>query len=260
MRSPELASRNGLSRDTHSWSPQRSAPTRSTRSRANSTLSSHETNATSLLPLQTKGAGDGERLEPIAAEEIEPGSFDLVVPDNGASRQHSLEVYSELLFSEEHLTAIFEDFSLLRQFTDFMASSRPDSLPLLTYYLESTKALRAIKYANAITASLEQMDDYSFTSQVPAATMNTNLKEKATAAFQALAREDLPAYITNIWTQTVSVSIKRRITGTLPSQLREMSEGLAEVFCLTDPSRKDNPIVFASEGLTVLVLKPLLSF
>lgn len=35
--------------------------------------------------------------------------------------------------------------------------------------------------------------------------------------------------------------------GTLPPHLREQSEGLAEVFCLTDPSRSDNPIVFASE-------------
>lgn len=28
-----------------------------------------------------------------------------------------------------------------------------------------------------------------------------------------------------------------------------MSEGLAETFCLTDPSRLENPIIFASEGM-----------
>lgn len=28
-----------------------------------------------------------------------------------------------------------------------------------------------------------------------------------------------------------------------------MSEGLAETFCLTDPSRRDNPIIFASDGM-----------
>jgi len=33
----------------------------------------------------------------------------------------------------------------------------------------------------------------------------------------------------------------------LAPHLREASEGLAEVFCLTDPSRADNPIVFVSE-------------
>lgn len=27
-----------------------------------------------------------------------------------------------------------------------------------------------------------------------------------------------------------------------------MSEGLAETFCLSDPARHDNPILFASEG------------
>lgn len=248
VRSPERANQNRLSRGAHSWSPVRSALTRSTRSRANSTLSSYETNATSLLPLQTKGAEDDEHLEPIAAEEIEPGSFDLVVPDNGINRQHSLETRSEMLFSKEHLAAIFKDFSLLRQFTDFLATTRQESLPLLTYYLDSVKAIRAIKYANAITASLEHMSGHPFTSQSPAVTGNADLEAKAEAAFEALAREDLPAYVTHVWTQSVSMSIKRRITGTLPIQLREMSEGLAEVFCLTDPSRRDNPIVFASEG------------
>jgi len=41
----------------------------------------------------------------------------------------------------------------------------------------------------------------------------------------------------------VTVSIRHRIKG-LP---RPASEGLAEVFCLTDPSRPDNPIVFMTE-------------
>lgn len=41
--------------------------------------------------------------------------------------------------------------------------------------------------------------------------------------------------------------------GTLAPHLREASEGLAEVFCLTDPSRPDNPIVFASEGMQALM-------
>jgi len=128
---PETGNPSRPSRGAHSWSPVRSAPTQSTRSRANSTLSS-QTNATSLLPLQTKGAEDDEHIEPIAAEEIEPGSFELVVPYDGVNRQHSLETRSEMLFSKEHLAAIFKNFSLLRQFTDFLATARPESLPLLT--------------------------------------------------------------------------------------------------------------------------------
>ncbi|KZL67734.1 hisactophilin c49s mutant phototropin phy3 fusion protein [Colletotrichum tofieldiae] len=230
-----------------SSSPPRSPRTRSSRSRANSTTSSYQTNNTSLPPLQTKGAGDDEILEPLAEEEIEPGSFDLVVPSHGDNGQYSLEARSELLFSKDHLKAIFKDHILLQRFTDFLHSARPDSLPLLTYYLDCLKALRAIAYANAIANGLDTLPEHGFSSANTDNTTNSSLEKKAEAAFDILVQEDLPAYITYMWIQTVSVSIKRRITGTLPVQLREMSEGLAEVFCLTDPSRHDNPIVMASE-------------
>ncbi|KAJ0160953.1 Phototropin-2 [Colletotrichum tanaceti] len=230
-----------------SSSPPRSPRTRSSRSRANSTTSSYQTNNTSLPPLQTKGAGDDEILEPLAEEEIEPGSFDLVVPSHGDNGQYSLEDRSELLFSKDHLKAIFKDRILLQRFTDFLHSARPDSLPLLTYYLDCLKALRAIAYANAIANGLDTLPEHTFSSENTINTSNSSLETKAEAAFDVLVQEDLPAYVTHTWIQIVSVSIKRRITGTLPVQLREMSEGLAEVFCLTDPSRHDNPIVMASE-------------
>lgn len=51
----------------------------------------------------------------------------------------------------------------------------------------------------------------------------------------------------NLKVRVASTAIRRRITGTMPPHLREQNEGLAEVFCLTDPSRSDNPIVFSSE-------------
>ena len=35
--------------------------------------------------------------------------------------------------------------------------------------------------------------------------------------------------------------------GSMPTDLRDASEGLAEVFCLSDPSRHDNPIILASD-------------
>jgi hypothetical protein len=203
-----------------------------------------------MLPaLQTKGAGDDEMLEPLAEEEVEPGSFDLVVPSHGDGGQHyDLEDRSELIFSKDHLRAIFNDHILLQRFTDFLHSVRPDSLPLLSYYLDCLKALRAIAYANAISDGLDNLPGHDFSSENTYKTVNTSLEKKAEAAFDVLVQQDLPAYVTYLWIQTVTVSITKRITGTLPVQLKEMSEGLAEVFCLTDPSRHDNPIIFASEG------------
>ena len=121
-------------------------------------------------------------------------------------------------------------------------------MPVLIYYLDALKALKAIAYANAIAEGLDPIDDLEFTSESAVLTENSSLEEKASKAFQTMADNDLPAYITHIYIQVVSLSITRRITGTLSPYLREASEGLAEVFCLSDPSRPDNPIVFASEG------------
>lgn len=211
-----------------------------------------DTSATSihtLPPLQTKGPdnSDGHTLEPLM--EDDPRSFDLVEPLQDAEDVgvYALEKQALQLFSNGHLSAIFADSKLLLKFTGFLNSHRPQSIPLLIYYLDAVKALRAIKYANAVAEALEPIASCDFTRETAQETGNTALEEKANKAFEVLVREDLPAYIAYTWIQVVSISIQRRITGTLAPHLRESSEGLAEVFCLSDPSRPDNPIVFASE-------------
>ncbi|CAD6456392.1 60311a1f-1a5b-47c2-bf5b-34032f583a51 [Sclerotinia trifoliorum] len=224
-----------------------SPSTARSRSRAGS-VSSYQTNATSLPPLQKTGVlEDGETLEPLNEEDVDPGSFDLVSATETGGKRFSLEKRSEQLFSTEHLRMIFSDPSLLLRFTSFLGAHRPSSIPILIYYLDAVKALKAISYSNAIAEALEPIPGFDFTTTAASKTMSAALEEKASKAFDVLVREDLPAYITWAYIQTVSISIQRRITGTLPAHLREASEGLAEVFCLTDPSRPDNPIVFASE-------------
>ena len=216
-------------------------------------LRSQETAATSVhtLPaLQTKGPdnSDVQQLEPVL--EDDPRSWDLVDPvdDVGApTGMYALEKRAEQMFSTEHLRTIFTDPKLLLKFTNFLNSNRPRSIGILIYYLDALKALRAINYANAVAEALEPLRGQDFTQRVAEPTRNAALEEKAERAFEMLAMEDLPAFIAHTWVQVVSISIQRRITGTLAPHLREASEGLAEVFCLTDPSRPDNPIVFASE-------------
>jgi len=209
---------------------------------------SYNTNATSLPALQLRGADENDQLSPLMEEDLEPGSFDLVTPAPEGSKQYSLEERSEELFSIDHLEIIFSDPSLLLRFTAFLSSYRPSSIPILIYYLDAVKALKAISYSNAIAEALEPINGFDFTKATIKSTLNEDLQEKSRQAFEVMVREDLPAYITHTFIQTVSLSIQRRITGTLPAHLREASEGLAEVFCLTDPSRPDNPIVFSSEG------------
>lgn len=181
--------------------------------------------------------------------EDDPANFDLVAaPSNQTSGVYQLETRADLLISSAHLELIFSESKSLLKFTGFLNSYRPHSIPILIFYLDALKALRAIAYANAIAEALEPIPGHEFTRKAPNATLNPALQEKANQAFEVLVREDLPAYVAHVWIQVVSLSIHKRITGTMAPHLREASEGLAEVFCLTDPSRVDNPIVFASEG------------
>jgi hypothetical protein len=220
------------------------------RSSADSVIS-YESSAPSIAtqqlgPLQQKVLDEDDRLSPLL--EDDPGSFDLVAPVENEKKQASLEDESERLFSKQHLQAIFNDTPSLLRFTSFLSTTRPQSIPVLIYYLDALKAIRAISYANAVAEALEPIEKLEFTDTPARATVNAVLEEKANKAFDVLVRDDLPAFITHVFTQVASVSIAKRVTGNLPPMLREASEGLAEVFCLTDPSRTDNPIIFASEG------------
>lgn len=207
------------------------------------------TSATSLLPaLQIKDVAE-EDLLPLQDEDLDPGSFDIIAPTTHERGAYSLARRSELLFSDKHMAIILKDSRLLGQFTRFLATVRPASLALLTYYLDTEKAIRAIKFANSIAAGLSRLNDYGFTSSVAEDTVNRDLEAKHDAAFQSLVRDELPMFITHTWIRIVSLSVKQRIVGTLSATLRDASEGLAEVFCLTDPSRRDNPIILASKGM-----------
>lgn len=227
----------------------RSAHDRSTIEPSITSVSLH-TDFTSPLPaLQTRGADEAcDALEPLAEEDVEPGSFDLVIPATNLT-VYNLERRSELLFSVDHLRIIFGDPVFLQRFLNFITIYRPHSVPLLRYYLEALKAIRALEWINSIISGTLRIDGYDFASKGPLEpTTNKSLLQKAEAACERLARDELPAYVTHVWTEFVETSMRRRITGTLPAHLHDMSDGLAEVFCITDPSRPDNPIVFTSEG------------
>lgn len=217
--------------------PYSSPPTPKSLFRAESSADSvisYETTASSvqtqqqLAPLQHNQQPDNDRLSPLL--EDDPRSFDLVAPEGpGARAGFSLEQRSEDLFSKAHLEAIFNDTPSLLRFTAFLSMARPKSIHLLIYYLDAQKALRAISYANAVADSLEPLDGHEFTENPARPTLNAVLEEKARQAFDVLVKEDLPAFITHVWIQMVSVSVQKRVTGNLPPMLREASEGLAEV-------------------------------
>lgn len=180
----------------------------------------------SLPPLQVSNEHEvhARGLGPLPEDAIDPDSFDLVPPprpDWEKPELFNLERRSLLMFSKTHLRIIFQDLKLLRKFSAFLVENRPGSVPLLVYHLDVRKALAAIKYTNAVNDHLRPLPSLEFTKEPAPKTTNDILKEKAEASFAALANEDLPAWITSVWMRAVEVSIRRRINGSLPSQLRE---------------------------------------
>lgn len=199
-----------------------------------------------LVPLQARSVfEEGDRLQPVL--EDDPASFNLLSPSGEERKGFNLERRAQEMLSGAHLQEIFAEPSTMLKFTRFLSQHRPQSVPLLIYYLNAMKSIKAIKYANAVAESLRPIDDLDFTTKVVETTVNTALEIRAREAFDTITREDLPAYCAHAFIQTVNLSLRARVTGVMPAHLRDASEGLAEVFCLTDPSRRDNPIVFSSE-------------
>jgi hypothetical protein len=181
--------------------------------------------------------------------EEQPLSYDLIAPfQNGEAPLHSLEKQADLMFSTAHMLAILTNPRHLFKFREFLNAERPGSMPVLMYYLSACKALKAIEYANAVAQVLMPLAEIESSDEHIPNARNSKLEQQAQNALQALVIDELPAFITSNCVSLVSNVIEEKIKGTLPLKFQGTSEALAEVFCLTDPSRPDNPIIFASEG------------
>lgn len=156
------------------------------------------------------------------------------------------------------MLAILSNPRYFARFRRFIAQERPGSLSTLTYYLDASKSLKAIQYANALVRSYVDVPTSGIeTAEDPVGpTVNVALEQRVKAALNALTAEELPAFITSTYIDVAGKLVEERVRGTLPDKFQGTAEALAEVFCLTDPSRPDNPIIFASEGMCLL-LRPV---
>ncbi|KAJ5171921.1 hypothetical protein N7492_004514 [Penicillium capsulatum] len=205
------------------------------------------------LPLlqQTNPFEGAEEFNPVNEE---GASFDLIAPYDGIDAPlHKLERLSDVMFGAEHMLSILNNPRYLARFREFLLDERPRSIATLTYYLNATKALKSLEYANALVRlSIDVPPPSVQTVQNdtdPVGSIASKVLEKRVEdGLRALTAEELPAFITSRCITITSKIVEERVRGTLPMKFRETSNALAEVFCLTDPSRPDNPIIFASEG------------
>ncbi|KAL9057878.1 MAG: hypothetical protein Q9206_002174 [Seirophora lacunosa] len=177
-----------------------------------------------------------------------PGDFELPNPAETSAASLSLEARSELLFSRRHLELIFADKELSKRFGTFLRTYRPDSVPILAYYLDTIKALRTLKYAEAVVKNLERIPGLEFTADAKGVAMTWVLEDKADRVLDIMTKNDLPAFIAYVYVSIVDVALVERVTGKADMEVNDVAVGLAEVFTISDPSRPDNPLVFASEG------------
>ena len=204
--------------------------------------------------ITSKPRRNSDRGLPASVEVAEPKADNSALTNPASNSGNAvesiapLEKRSELLFSREHLQLILADSTLSLRFTDFLRTYRPDSVPVLAYYLDALKAVKTIRYAEAIIKGLEPIPGHAFTSESSSATMAWVVEDKTDRALDVLVKDDLPAFIAYIYVRTVDVALVDRVTGNEHSSSRGIADGLAEVFVLSDPSRPDNPIVFTSEG------------
>ncbi|OQE39133.1 hypothetical protein PENCOP_c007G00994 [Penicillium coprophilum] len=204
--------------------------------------------ATELPLLQQVNPNEGApEFNPVSEES---GSFDLIAPyDGGDLPLYKLERIADIMFSSEHMLTILNNPRYLARFRDFLLEERPRSVSTLTYYLNACKALKALQYANALVRLSVDVPPPAVHTDEEAAgvTVNQVLEQRVIDGLLALTAEELPAFITSRCINITSKIVVERIRGTLPMKFRGNSNALAEVFCLTDPSRPDNPIIFASE-------------
>lgn len=156
------------------------------------------------------------------------------------------ETIADRLFSVEHLNVILKDNSQLQRFTTFLKQYRVEYVPTLLRYLDSQKALMAIHYANAVADQITQQP--SWPTKATAATLDPQFEHLTQHTLEELITEALPAYITLNIVDVVTDLLNKEIVGRNTPVMRELVHGLAEVYCLSDPTQEGNPIVFASDG------------
>jgi len=170
----------------------------------------------------------------------DPTSYDLKPPPPSQPLSN-IELLADRLFSVDHLKLIIKDHTLHTRFASFLSKYRPHASQALQRYLEAQKAVAAVEYANAIAEHL-----------VPgavAALLEDGFEDSSRMAVDELINDALPGFITHRLVQIVTDTLVKEITGQNTPIMRELVAGLAEVYCLSDPSLPDNPIVYASEGM-----------
>ena len=189
-----------------------------------------------------------ERVTPTTQASDEREAYDLKAPAPNVSHAN-IEELAGRFFSTDHLHTILRDHNAGPRFLRFLHEYKPQHSTTLTHYIESRKAITAVAYANAIA---EHIPTDEGESPHIAATLDDAFTAKSQSILEDLIEDALPAYLTHRMVALITDCLVKAITGEGTPVMKDMIPDLAEVFCISDPSLPDNPIVYASEGMYVI--------
>jgi PAS domain S-box-containing protein len=148
----------------------------------------------------------------------------------------------------------------MTRFSTFLQRYKPALSAIILQYLEFQKAIKAIEYANAVARSITLIPllqdqegnrtptQEKATSHAAAAELSTSFAATSQHAYDLLVHEALPAYVTYTLVKLSTECLIAEITSSVPSSLTtNLIGGLSEVFCLSDPTLPDNPLIYCSE-------------
>lgn len=218
----------------------------------------------SIISIKPKGADQDDQAhkkppsnEKSDSELSSSDESDIEQPDNKKpgdeqTKDHVLleQCYS-WLFSRQHFQIILADPDLSKIFEEYVRANKPDSAPLLDYYVDSVKILRLMKYADAIACNLKPVQGQSFTSRANSTTIGFPwvVQSKLDQALDALMTDDFPAFLTSQYLEFVDHALSEGVTNLQDVATVGKLEGLAEAFFLYNPTIVDNPTIYSSDGL-----------
>lgn len=181
----------------------------------------------------------------------ESAFFDLQPPASSSKGSVRTEDIMARLISIDHLNLILGDHVFFYRFSAFLNRYNAHLVPTLIRYLEMRKAIKAIEYANALARKIPwpSLTDFCKFTRVQAGVVDSRFDDYASRELLLLCSEALPAFITHTLIGVVTDYVSKSLTGQAVPVVQDLVGNLAEVFCLTDPSVHDNPIVYASEGM-----------
>ena len=196
---------------------------------------------------KTKSIPFASHVDPTRLKETMIVRPKETIPPLDNAGQISVETLDDFLFSIHHLKDVLEDREMSVKLKMFLQRHQPSAINHVARFSNLKKALRSLRYAEAIVNDLESSKNATVASKVGMFAMPWVIQEEIDATLNLFVGDEFRAFVADIYARMSGEALADRVIGGYSSKGVDVVPGLAEVFVLSDPTRPDNPIVFTSD-------------